>query len=268
MRDSCIFSWVILLTLLGQLCKAQSDFDVSDPRFELKENHLLIHFDILDSRPSESFDISMDITDENGSPIDAKALVGDIGSNVSGGNNKLITWDLEEDNIVMNAEIIVNIYARINTPQPPVPATTEEKKKRTGEYNRTGLILQSLTLPGLGLSRATGKPHWIRGVAGYGCIAGSIALNRTAVSNYDDFLAAETTEDSDYFMARATWQDNISEVLVYTAIGIWVADFLWTMLGTRDLNRISLHNETKAVKFTAGIDPLIKAPMVGLNLRF
>ena len=91
---------------------------------------------------------------------------------------------------------------------------------------RTGIILQSLALPGLGLSRMTGKPHWLRGVAGYGCIAGSIILNRQAISTYDDIDDLEDYDDKNELFQKSLNRDNISEVLAYAAIGIWV-DIGW-----------------------------------------
>ena len=268
MGNSPLFLLILICLFCANYAAAQSTFDVSEPRFELKDNIVLIHFDILNSTPSDNFDISIDITDADGNRINARALNGDIGKNVPGGNNKVITWDLESDGIVMNAEIIVNIYAKIILPPSSPPVATERDRKATDEFNRAGLIIQSIALPGLGLSRYTGKPHWIRGVAGYGCIAGSIVLNKMAVSSYDDFLAAETTEDSDAFMTEATQQDNISEVMAYAAIGIWVTDLLWTMIGTRDLNKKSLYSETKGITFKTGYDPVSSSPMVGINLRF
>jgi hypothetical protein len=262
------FLLIALLLLLGAYCAAQSKFEVSEPRFELMDNHVLISFDILNSTPSENFNITLEITDAEGKTIRAKALAGDIGQNVPGGNNKLVTWNLEADHIVMDAEIVVNIRAEIIKPPPAVPVVSEAGGHDSKEYNRTGLILQSLALPGLGLTRVTGKPHWIRGVAGYGCLAGSVVLNKMAVSAYSDFLDAETTEDSEAFFSKSTNQDQFSELLAYAAIGIWVTDLVWTMLGTRELNRYSLNSGAKGITFITGIDPISSAPMVGFNFKF
>lgn len=269
MGKAPIFLLIIILPLLSPECKAQSIFDVSQPRFEIIDNNVLIYFDILNSTPFEKFDINIEITDAEGKRITATALSGDIGENVSGGNNKLVTWDLKADNIVMNAEIIVNIYAKIILPQPTSPvANNIDNLRMTNEYNRAGLILQSLALPGLGLSRVTRKPHWIRGVAGYGCIAGAILLNKMAISSYDDFLDAETTEDSNSFMTKTIQQDNISELLAYAAIGIWITDFIWTVLGTRDMNNKLLSNDAKRISFTTGYNHMTTSPMVGIIFKF
>ena len=275
------FLLIIFLLQSGPDCLAQSDFDVSEPRFELKDNSVRISYDILNSNPSENFVVSVEITDADGKRIKVKALGGDIGEGVSGGKNKMITWDLGADNIVMNAEITVNIHAELVLPSISSPGENKEdnqggnnkRKDVTADitaqgYNRTGLILQSLALPGLGLSRTTGNPHWIKGVAGYSCIAGSVVLNKAAVATYDGFLEAGTTEDAEIKLSKSVRQDNISEVLAYMAIGIWVSDIIWTVVGTKDISKNPLYSGTKGISVTTGIEPLTISPMVGIIYRF
>ena len=128
--------------------------------------------------------------------------------------------------------------------------------------------LQSLAVPGLGLSRLTGDPHWIRGVAGYGCIAGAVILNRTAVNTFNEIENLEDFHEINETYDQAKQQDNISEVLAYTAIGIWVADLVWTLVGTSDLNRPSGLSENKGISVGGDIDPVSNVPMLSLRYRF
>jgi len=204
-----LFLLITCFLILDPLCHGQSH-EVSDPRLELRNNNLYISYDILHSKPTDEFSVHMRITDETGGEILARALSGDIGNQVKGGSNKQIVWNLTADEIVMNARIFVKIYAiaivipetdpviSLQEDDDPVEDFQEESvvirdaeeglgppMNETQSFNRTFLILQSLPLPGLGLSRMTGKPHWIRGVAGYGCIAGSIGLNRVAIDTYE-----------------------------------------------------------------------------------
>ncbi len=264
------FLWITCLLQFGANILAQSDFDISEPRFELKDNCVLISYDILNSSPLENFVVSVEIADADGKRIKVKALEGDIGEDVMGGMNKMITWDLGADNIIMNAEIIVNIHAELVLP--PISSPVERKdmpvEVTTKDYNRTGLIIQSLALPGIGLSQTTGNPHWIKGVAGYGCIAGSVVLNKVAVATYDSFLEAGTTEDAEISLTKSVRQDNISEVLAYMAIGIWVADIIWTVAGTKDSSMNPLFSENRGISITTGIEPLTIAPWVGIRYRF
>lgn len=171
---------IICFSVSDPICHAQT-IQVSDPRMELKDNIIHITYDILNSDPSDKFIVSIHVTDVNENRINANSLTGDIGDKVSGGSNKHITWDLKADNIFMNAKIYVKIHTKaIPAPEPvivmqeadPVEEDPSEEiiKKETPttsdsrSFNRTGIILQSLALPGLGLSRMTGKPHWLRGV--------------------------------------------------------------------------------------------------------
>ena len=276
MEKNIISLLIICFFLLDPLCSAQTSIIVSDPRLELKDNIIQISYDILNSKPSDNYIISIEIKDSVGNDIEARALTGDIGEDVSGGNNKLITWNLSEDKILMNSEILVSVYAE---PVLPVESIVEEKavddvskdvtkKVIAKDFNRSGIILQSLVFPGLGLSRVTGNPHWIKGAAGYGCIAGSIVLNRVAISTYDDFRTSHTPENAESLLTASTRWDNISEVLAYTAIGIWVSDFIWTFIGSSDLKKESLYSETGGISIQPGYDPLTKSPVIGLSYRF
>jgi len=57
-------------------------------------------------------------------------------------------------------------------------------------------------------------------------------------------------------------------LLAYAAIGMWVTDFIWTMLGTRDIIKKPLYSDTKGISFTTGYDPMISSPLIGINFRF
>ena len=272
---------VISFVLTGHFCHAQTSVRVSDPMLELRDNSIHITYDILNSKSSDRFIVSVDITDVNGNKINANALDGDIGEEVRGGRNKHITWNLEADKIIMNAEILVNVNAELLVPPELLVENSEKEIKKnqaaendvpTGikdmDFNRTAIIIQSLALPGLGLSRMTGNPHWIKGVAGYGCVAGSVALNRAAVTTYEDFKSARTIESANSLLAESTTQDNISEVLFYTAIGIWVSDFIWTLVSTSDLNRTSYNSNITGILLSAGLEPISNTPMVAITYRF
>jgi len=60
-----------------------------------------------------------------------------------------------------------------------------------------GLILSSTILPGAGLTRVhSGKPYWIIGIAGYGCIAASVLINKKAVSSYNAYVNSYDINES------------------------------------------------------------------------
>ncbi len=282
---------VIIFILADPLCHAQTSFDVSEPRLNLLGNRLLISYDILDSAPEDKFSISIIITDEEGTTISASSFEGDVGENVSGGKNKHVSWNFEADNVFINAYLLIKISAKLTTTAEPLvvhPAEEErqeEEKKEPDsvkpvsgkesttkdnvkEYGRTAIVLQSLVFPGLGLSRITGNPHWVKGVAGYGCIITSIVLNQRAVNTFNSIENLDDINDVSEAFDKSVKQDNLSEVLAYTAAAIWATDFIWTILGTSDLKKSPLIGQMKGISFRSNIDPLSGTPLIGISYLF
>lgn len=249
---------------------AQQVIKIPAPTIELKGNIIYISYDILNSLPSESFEILLEVKDSEGNIIDARTLTGDVGRSVSGGKNKSIQWDLEADELILNTMIFVNIYAEKVVVEPQgIQTKTDENftpENRLQGYSRTSLILQSVAVPGLGLTRVTGNPHWIKGVTAYGCLGGAIVLNRMAISTYDDFLSAETPEDADALYSKSSTQDVISETMVYVAIGIWVIDLVWTFIGTKPKgDGLASRN---GISVGGGIDKMTGVPQFQMTYRF
>jgi len=291
-----IFIYVIF-SLSSVLCSAQS-VKVSDPRPELRGNTIYIYYDIIGSDSSEEFLVSLLVLEKNGQEIPARSLSGDIGESVYGGKDKVIKWDLSSDQVEMEAQIFFKVLVkRILPPEPvvvlppPIEEKTEEEvlsqvagngeeelqevgdteeparervNEKIKEFSRVGIVAQSLVVPGLGLSRITGKPHWLRAVAGYGCIAGSVILNRKAISTYDKIPGVENPDFKEKLYQESLTQDLSSEILAYTAVAIWVSDLVWTLLGTSDLNKMTGHG----LSFMSVIDPVTSVPLVGLKIRF
>ncbi len=140
-------------------------------------------YDIRNFDNNDRFNVWIEITDSKGNPIRARSLSGDIGDEVKGGSRKEITWDPDADGVELDVGIFVQVFAEI-VKLPLEMEETVESKVQEKSVNTTSLVLQSLAFPGLGLTRATGgKPHWLRGVAGYGCIITSVTLNRMSISS-------------------------------------------------------------------------------------
>ncbi|MBA7538725.1 hypothetical protein ES705_31002 [subsurface metagenome] len=218
MKKTFIFIFTIFLFFYNSNCYAQTTVRLSKPRLELKDNHINIFFDILNSRQTDKFKIWVEIIDSTGNNIDARSLRGDIGENVSGGSNKKITWDLTADSIYLDAGIYVQVNAEILT-----SAETAKIVRPVKSISRGGVFLKSLIFPGWGLSRISkGKPHWLKGVAGYGCIAASFIYNKKAVSSYDAYLNSNDIQEIETFYENSVKYDKLSEVFAYAGIGIWV----------------------------------------------
>jgi len=255
MRKTISF-WLFAICFVGSLgCTAQESYQIPAPKLELKDNVVYITYDILSSHPSETFIVDVEIRDSKGKLINARSFDGDVGQNVSGGMNKRIYWNLDGDRIAINGEILVTIYAEKVISEPTAQ-----------EFTRASLLLRSAILPGWGLTKVTGKPHWIKGVVAYGCLGGSIAMNSAAISTYDEFLNSENHEEADALYAKSTSQDRTSEIMAYAAIGIWVIDLAWTFLGTSSIgNRMA---SMQGVSVGGGFDKYTGAPQLQLSYRF
>jgi len=247
-----LYLTIVLLLILGEALSAQSASGISNPLIELRDQQIHITYDILNSDSADSYKVRLEISDSTGRIIDAKTFTGDIGEHVSGGSDKQIIWNFQSDNIHIDGDLYIQIYA------------VDQKK----EPRRSSLILQSLAFPGLGLSRLSGKPHWIRGVAGYGCIAGSVILNRMAISTYSDYQDPGSAERAGSLLEQAVRQDNISEALAFAALGIWISDIVWTLVGTSGMNGQKSYSQQRPVTVCPGYDPGLQMPLLSFKYRF
>lgn len=275
---------IICILLIDPLCHAQTSVRIPDPRLGIEENTLVISYDILNSDPEEKYIISINIKDENGNSIMASALNGDIGMVENGGENKQITWDPAADNIFINSKIYVKVNAEIILPPKPVVSPPQdisaedpgggndvvakdlssEEGSEAGEFNRAVIVLQSIAFPGLGLTKVTEKPHWIKGLAGYASLAGSLALNRVALNTYDDIDGLTTFEEKDALYQKSVNQNSVSRAFAYTALAIWVSDIIWTVVGTSDLNK----NPGVSDLLELSVDPVSNTLMAGIKYSF
>ena len=103
------------------------------------------------------------------------------------------------------------------------------------------MVLSSIILPGWGLSKTLqGEPYWLLGVAGYGCIAGSVYMNRTAIKTFDDYKVSMDADESNVLYDKAVKQHKISKSLGYSAAGIWAISIIWTLATPAPSHGISI----------------------------
>ncbi len=106
-------------------------------------------------------------------------------------------------------------------------------------------------------------------MAGYGCIAGSVVLNQKAIDTYNkEFLKAYEPEEADRLLKKSISQDNLSEILAYTAIGIWAIDIVWTIIGSSGLTEDMSRRKNRGLSIGGGVDPAFKVPVVEFVYRF
>lgn len=265
MKRLQVLIFALLFILAFQDCKSQTKVNISKPELELQGNRVKITYDIIDFTPNDEFNVWIEVEDGNGKLINAKSLSGDIGKQVKGGKGKEIAWDFEADGIILSEGTSIQVYANLITPTKT--ETPVDLQTNTNSFSTRSIVLQSLLFPGLGLSRATGKPHWLRGVAGYGCILTSLAYNQISQSSYDDYKGESDIGARDDLFNTSVSQDNVSEAFAYAAIGIWVIDIVWNVIGTSKLNK---QTNVQAHRFTItpSFEPTAMAPMLAFSLKF
>ncbi|MCD6564950.1 MAG: hypothetical protein J7K53_03300 [Bacteroidales bacterium] len=268
-KKSNHYKLFIILIFLFQTSRlfCQPDFEVSTPRLFFVENRLTIEYDIFNSISKNLFNVWVVITDDTGNSLDPVSLSGDVGEKVPGGINKTITWDIEKDQVLLNQEIFVEV--RIED------ITRRVRKKEifldntTTPFKKGGLIFTSTLLPGTGLTKINyGKPFWLIGIAGYGCIASSIVFNKKAADNYESYLNSFDITESRDFYDKSQDQDRSSKILVYTAIGIWVADLIWVTTSVNKKNKIILLRKNQSFLIKPDIDRYSNSPLIKLSYRF
>ncbi len=255
----------ILVSSLVFYCSfAQTNTKISKPQLLIENNKLIISYDIMDSEKVELFNIWIEVTDSTGKIVEAHSLSGDIGENIKGGKNKQIFWDLEEDSISLE----IGIYVEINAEVVSSPEQTTVKTQPSA-IKRSSIILQSAAIPGLGLTRVKkNKLHIIKGALGYGCIATSIIYNKKAVDSYEKYLKSSDQKESKELLNTSKKQDNVSEALVYVAVGVWVTDIIWTIVGTSKAKKDEYVTSRRGLSLSAGYEIYTSSPLLTLTYNF
>lgn len=257
---------VILFSWINQ-GYSQSQITVSTPEMALNENNLEIRFEILNSTHEQKFNVKIEITDSEGKRIQAQSLSGDIGSGITGGTDKVINWNLTADKITMDADLFFQVIAEVshevdNSEYIESLIKMAESNAKP-ELTRKNIILQSLLFPGLGLSRKNpGKPHWLKGVAGYSCVAGSIGFISLSKIN-------ENKQDlGQKYYDKSLQQWYVSQGMMYTAIGVWVTDLIWNVVATKELKNESSFHPSKGITIHPSYYPETRSPMLGFTYNF
>lgn len=288
MKKVFIIIFSLIISFSYSNCRAQEIVKVSKPILNLNNNNVTILFDILNGNQADRFNISLEVTDSTGKQINAQTLTGDIGDNVSGGSGKEIAWNLTVDNVVVKAMLYFQVSAKLVVPEKSiveiVPADNKaafgseessvitnstEANEKTEKLSRSGVVSQSLLLPGLGLTRINnGDPHWLKGVAGYSCITASLIYNSASNKSYTDYQQSTDLQDRDDLFNTSTKQKNISNTFLYSAIGVWVIDFIWTLADSKELSKDLKYSQTKGLSFNSSFNGEAQLALLSLRYNF
>jgi hypothetical protein len=207
--------FLILPFLLLTFKSYTQGFLITPPKLEFDGKQLLIFYDFINKNQADQFYVWVEMEKKNGESIPVKALSGDVGDNIKGGNNKKITWVPEKDNIFLNEEVSVEVKA----------------EKYVKSFNKGSMMLLSTAFPGLGQTKISkGKPWWLTGVAAYGTLAGGFIIHASYVKTYDSYRTEEDPSKRSDLLARAQNQMNTSGALIVSGAALWVANIFWVAL--------------------------------------
>jgi len=255
---------------------------------------MVITYDLINALPSDKFVVWLDITNSSSQRFEAKSVVGDIGNDVGGGLSKRIIWDLKGDNANIAESYIVKVRAMPQSKNAIEPKDNQVKKddktkvpdkktveanydpiildnqtKSAGNVNAGKIIVQSIVMPGWGLTTLNdGKPYWIMGIAGYGCIAASLLNNRNAVTNYDKYLITKDITQRESLYKDWDNQNRLSKVAAAGAAGIWVLNLIITAAQLSSDKTTGFNQQPQKFYLGTSVEPMTKTPMVSFHINF
>jgi hypothetical protein len=213
----------------------------------------------------------MEVTDSLGKRIGAYSLNGDIGDSIKVGTNKQIIWNLQADNIFIDNTINIEIFAeKLLTPETVLKEKDiAEKLLPAMEPVKTGKhLIQSAIFPGWGLTSLTkGKPYWLLGVAGVGCIATSYYYNFKAHSSYNEYLESSDDDITGYY-DDAIAQGNISKAFAWSAAAIWIANLGIVTIKATSMNKSYKRSRAVNISISPSIDLTADKPIFTLRYNF
>ena len=204
---------ILLLILTINSYSFSQNFLLTEPKLEFDGYKLIITYDLVAKSKSDFYYVWVELRDQDGDPIRAYAIRGELGDSIKAGNNKVITWAPEEDAIFLNEDVTVEIKGEMF-----------EK-----EFSKGKMIALSTVVPGLGQTKVKeGKPWWLTSIPAYGALAGGLIYYSKYNKTYDTYL--HTTDDpverAD-LLQQSQKENNIAGALLISSGVIWVANIIW-----------------------------------------
>lgn len=256
-----------LLSCISSISFTQEQFSISKPTLELKGDLLIITYNIVNSKPGENYKVNLSITDSEGNTVEALSLLGDLGLNIEGGKNKRIIWEFTTDEVTEEMEIIVKLMAELQQAESPVLAPENDT------YSRSGLILRSIALPGLGMTKLKQKPYWIIGAAAYGLIANGVYFHIKSGNTYnneynnDDHTLENEQERQDAYSQYET-ERTISITSFCGAGAIWLTNLVTIYLASGKIQKSPSSYMYKKFNLYPVYDAKNRYPMLSMTYRF
>lgn len=139
----------------------------------------------------------------------AISLLGNVNSIVKIGTDKSITWNIEQDKIVINEPISVRIYG--------IPYC---------KFSMSSKLLSSLAYPGLGYYNKLNNGHWLYGFTAYSLLGTSFLFNMQANSSYEAYKNASSADAMAAVYNKTILNQKIALSAITAASFLWVFDIV------------------------------------------
>lgn len=263
-NKTCIFYILCIIScILNHTFLSAQSASVAIDELEFRSDTLFITYSFINYNSSDKFNVWIEATKLNGETISAKSLSGDVGNNVKAGKNKIITWDIKQDEINIDTEINIEIKAEKKVSSSD--AVTSINKLSIAES--VGL---SFILPGMEMSKLESrKPYWILAVATYGSLATSVVYYKKASSFYDKYLLETEISRSDFYYNESRKFDNISKGLLAGSAAIWLGSMIWTVSKSAKLKKNNVSDTSfNRCSFCVDYENVTSTPLIGFRLKF
>lgn len=288
--------YILPILLLSCLANTHAKAQESSTKANIENTQIdLIHdtvirvtFDILYAKPEEIFYVTIELYRADGVKLPAKALTGDVNKAIRAGFNKEIYWNVKLDMKALNDEIYAVVTAKPGhaplRDEPVTPPdididkdTTTTQKDPDGKdgpsirFNKKiyYALGYSAICPGWGNYYMTDNYYYFGiGAAAWGSLAYSYLSRESSKSNYQGYLDSEETSERNSLYKSAESNKLMHNIFLYTAIGIWGLDAIFTAYQWFDA-----YNEWKAVRYTSFNlnlipDPYTNGARLSITYRF
>lgn len=200
---------IFLLSLAGAV--SSQDVFLTKPGLTFTDNQLTISYDLIDGVSNDKYFVWVEVVDNEGKTLKASGIWGDIGRNISAGNDRKIIW-IPEEGSFNGQKIFVQVKA----------------ERYVKSYDRNTMLFKSALLPGWGQSKVSnGKPWWLSSVAVYGMIAGSYFYHQRYHKYYDLYRIEEDPAQRAGYFKMSQNSVNVSTSALCASLSAWITNLIW-----------------------------------------
>jgi len=234
-----IVAFTLFVISSGSLT-GQTSAQITDVDFYLVNNSIVVNYSITGAFVNELYEIDLHFVTETGQTIIPVSVRGDTGPNISGGSNKTIYWDIDNDRLEISGvlkALVTIVSSRVINSEPYTGSPQIRGEKPLGG---PGYAFLSFVVPTLGgyfveknKARAiiTTATELTLGIH-LSNLSGKIKQYETDLDN-----ASSQTERNEINDKLTTAEDNYYMSIVTFGL-IWVADIIWVAIkGSQNLKQ-------------------------------